>query len=88
MQTFHKILRLEKTPLCANGDPLASEVSFLSGSSTVLSVSGPENKQPKENPDYGWKQKNKPNLKQARKIKPWKENFQEKIRLPPKKRFV
>ena len=88
MKIFHKILRHEKTPLCENGDPLKSGVSFSSGSSTVLLVSGLENRQPTKNPDYRWKQKTKPNLKHARKIKPWKEKFQEKLGLPPKKRFV
>ena len=54
----------------------------------LLSTSGPENKQPKEKSDYGRKQKTKPELTQTIKIGLWIEKFQEKLRLPPKKRYV
>ena len=78
-----------RKPPIANCDPfLTSEVSFSSGSSTLIFVLGPENRQPKENPDYGKRQKTKPKLKQTIKLKLWKEKFQEKLGLPPKKRFV
>ena len=59
-------------------------MSFSCRSSILIYVSGPEKKQPKENPDYGKRQKTKPKLKQTNKLNYGKKNFKKILGCLPK----